>query len=428
MITLISLPIYPSSIKSCPLILSRYAGVGSHRYPLGFSGDTKITWKTLKYLPCFTATATNVGYTWWSHDIGGHLSGEKDDEMYVRHVQFGVLSPINRLHGTNTPTLSKEPWLFGNGTGEIVKSWLKFRHALIPYLYSASYNTHESGKGLIEPLYYEWDEPNAYKYKNQYIFGGQLLVIPVATKLNKDGYTRIKAWIPQGVWTDIFTGERYDVGKGGVEKILLRKLDSVPVLAKEGCVLPLSMDKGNSIKNPEKMEISVWNGNGEFTLYEDGKESQNDGEFFTFFNIECVEKDDMIYQTLKISSSGDKSIIPIKRMLDLKFKSIKNGKITVKEKGNVVKANKKYGDCVRLEINYNADVDYEITVESIRLTNKQRLDIHANDVLLRAEGDNDLKSRVYLDLLNAKTEEEYAKIVDDSALSQGVKLKLKEIL
>ena len=49
---------------STPLILSRYCGVGSHRYPLGFSGDTFITWDTLEYLPEFTATASNVGYTW----------------------------------------------------------------------------------------------------------------------------------------------------------------------------------------------------------------------------------------------------------------------------------------------------------------------------------------------------------------------------
>ena len=30
-----------------PLILSRYAGAGSHRYPIGFSGDTYISWNTL---------------------------------------------------------------------------------------------------------------------------------------------------------------------------------------------------------------------------------------------------------------------------------------------------------------------------------------------------------------------------------------------
>ena len=56
-----------------PLILSRYAGCGSHRYPLGFSGDTIVRWKSLAYQPYFTLAASNTGYSWWSHDIGGHM-------------------------------------------------------------------------------------------------------------------------------------------------------------------------------------------------------------------------------------------------------------------------------------------------------------------------------------------------------------------
>ncbi|MBQ5929553.1 MAG: alpha-xylosidase, partial [Clostridia bacterium] len=181
---------------TAPLILSRYAGVGSHRYPLGFSGDTFITWKTLEYLPYFTLTASNVGYTWWSHDIGGHMFGEKNDELYVRHVQFGVMSPINRLHSSNALTMTKEPWYYKNGAGEIAQQWLRFRHQLIPYLYSASRKTNQEGIALVEPLYYEWDCAQAYRYKNEYIFGGELLVVPITKKANKDGYARVKAWIP----------------------------------------------------------------------------------------------------------------------------------------------------------------------------------------------------------------------------------------
>ena len=76
------------------LILSRYAGIGSHRYPIGFSGDSVISWDSLDFQPYFTANASNVGYGWWSHDIGGHMNGIKDDELATRWVQFGVFSPI----------------------------------------------------------------------------------------------------------------------------------------------------------------------------------------------------------------------------------------------------------------------------------------------------------------------------------------------
>lgn len=115
-----------------PLLMSRYCGVGAHRYPLGFSGDTFTTWKSLAYLPEFTNRAANIGYTWWSHDIGGHFGGDKDDEMMVRYVQYGVFNPIMRLHSTAQPIMSKEPNVYINGTNFILKELMRLRHRLVP--------------------------------------------------------------------------------------------------------------------------------------------------------------------------------------------------------------------------------------------------------------------------------------------------------
>ena len=86
-----------------PITFSRYAGPGSHRYPVGFSGDTVTSWASLDFQPYFTATAANLGYGWWSHDIGGHMFGVRDDELVTRWFQLGVFSPINRLHSTKDP-------------------------------------------------------------------------------------------------------------------------------------------------------------------------------------------------------------------------------------------------------------------------------------------------------------------------------------
>ena len=96
------------------LILSRYAGLGSHRYPLGFSGDTVVTWKSLDFQPYFTNCAANAGYTWWSHDIGGHMKGVQDDELYLRWLQYGVFSPI-LLHQGRPPRAGRGdlPRLYG---------------------------------------------------------------------------------------------------------------------------------------------------------------------------------------------------------------------------------------------------------------------------------------------------------------------------
>ena len=118
------------------LLFSRYAGPGSHRYPVGFSGDTMVTWDSLDFQPYFTATASNIGYGWWSHDIGGHMGGFKDGEMALRWLQFGVFSPIMRLHSTNNRFNSKEPWRYSPEIAAAMGEFLRLRHRLIPYTYT----------------------------------------------------------------------------------------------------------------------------------------------------------------------------------------------------------------------------------------------------------------------------------------------------
>ena len=153
------------------LIFSRYAGPGSHRYPVGFSGDTVITWESLDFQPYFTATASNIGYGWWSHDIGGHMMGYKNDELALRWLQLGVFSPIMRLHSTCCEFNGKEPWRYRKEVELIMDKFLRLRHQMIPYLHTMNRRASEEGIPLIQPLYYQnpgkWD---AFRMKNEYYF------------------------------------------------------------------------------------------------------------------------------------------------------------------------------------------------------------------------------------------------------------------
>ena len=412
-----------------PLILSRFCGVGSHRYPLGFSGDTFCTWATLDYLPYFTATATNVGYTWWSHDIGGHMLGAKEDEQYARHIQFGVFSPINRLHSSNAETVTKEPWEYKNGTGTVIQDWLRLRHRLIPYLYSASYRTHRQGTALIEPLYYQWDTPKAYEYKNEYLFGGQMLVAPVTQKCEADGYARVRVWIPEGKWTDIFTGDRYIAPKGGVEKTLLRTLESIPVLIKDGGVLPLSMDKGNSVENPEKLEVSVWNGNGEFVLFEDGRTQGNTQSVYTRFVNTYTQTTGAGMQSLTIKAEGDIGVLPQNRTLRVVFKELApETRVCVYKNGKALVLQKIYADDAAAEFVFDPTAEYLVTAEVCPCTEKQERTARALKVLIASEGEIAQKEKTWGAIRAAETVDAYLEAVQTSALSNGVKLRLLETL
>ena len=255
------------------LILSRYAGVGSHRYPLGFSGDTIITWDSLNFQPYFTATASNIGYSWWSHDIGGHMNGTRDDELFVRWVQFGVFSPIMRLHSTCNDFSGKEPWNYNDIANAIIKKYLRLRQRLIPYLYTMNLKTHKDGLPLILPIYYfEAENEKAYNYPNEYYFGEDLLVCPITEKGDElSKLSRVKAYLPKGYWVDIFTGIKY-AGEREIE--LYRSLDDIAVFARLGSILPLDARKsGNEIDNPNEFDLHVFAGaDGSYSLAEDASE------------------------------------------------------------------------------------------------------------------------------------------------------------
>lgn len=308
------------------LILSRYAGLGSHRYPLGFSGDTYTTWASLKFQPYFTNNAANVGYSWWSHDIGGHQKGTKDDELYLRWIQYGVFSPINRLHSCSNEFMGKEPWKVRGYIGELATRYLRLRHRLVPYLYSCNYMTHTEGRALCEPMYYSYKEDAAYQCPNQYMFGTQLMVCPITDKTDpKTALAKQDLWVPQGRYTDIFNGRIYHGGHYTV----FRGVETLPVLAREGAIIPLyHNDTTNDLSLSQPLDIWIYRGNGSFDMYEDDGVS-NDYQHGKYFisHMSVVENGNTL--TFTINTDGDKSILPATRTLYLCFRDVQSAQVTV---------------------------------------------------------------------------------------------------
>lgn len=257
-----------------PLTFSRYAGPGSHRYPIGFSGDSVISWESLQFQPYFTSTAANIGYGWWSHDIGGHCSGVRDEELAVRWLQFGVFSPIMRLHSTSNLFNGKEPWRFNEPAQSIMKEFLRLRHRLVPYLYTANWHCHSNEGVLIQPMYYDWpDCEEAYEVPNQYTFGSELIVSPITVPQDTVwGMGCATVWLPESgaLYYDFFTGTRYS---GGRKIKMFRSLERLPVLAKAGAIVPLAGEceaRENGTALPAEIELKIFAGSdGQYRLYED---------------------------------------------------------------------------------------------------------------------------------------------------------------
>lgn len=274
-----------------PLILSRYAGPGSHRYPAGFSGDSVISWDSLKFQPCFTATASNIGYGWWSHDIGGHMRGRFDEELQVRWLQYGVFSPILRMHSTNNLFGGKEPWRFGPEACEVMTRFLRLRHRLLPYLYTMNWRSHTQGEMPVQPMYYEHPRrEEAYKVPTQYYFGGELIVCPITEPMDRTLMRAgVTAWLPEGLHFDLFNGLMYH---GGRMIDLYRPLSEMPVLARAGAILPMAALEDcppNGTPLPASMDIHVYAGaDGAFEMAEDDGETMaylEGGRYMTSFSF-----------------------------------------------------------------------------------------------------------------------------------------------
>lgn len=292
-----------------PLTFSRYAGLGSHRYPIGFSGDSYSTWESLDFQPYFTANASNAGYTWWSHDIGGHQGGSRDDELAVRWLQFGVFSPIMRLHSTSNDFYGKEPWNYGVAAEQIMTEFLRLRHRLIPYLYTMNYLTHEQGLPLMQPMYYRHDEKDAYEVPNQYYFGTQMIVCPITKPRDrKTLLAEFDAWLPEGDWFDFFTGRHY---RGGRRIKLYRNLESIPVFVRAGGIVPTADDYQDChLHNPEKLKIFVFNGaDGCFDLYEDRGGNRPGDPTVTSFGFKAGDTAEFSIS----ASDGAEDVIPAGR-------------------------------------------------------------------------------------------------------------------
>ena len=399
-----------------PLILSRYCGIGSHRYPIGFSGDTHMTWESLDYIPYFTATASNAGYTWWSHDIGGHFHGFKDDELYLRYVQFGVFSPINRLHCVKREINTKEPWAHMSGTGSIAKDYLRLRHRMLPYLYSASIKNHKLGVSLIEPMYYDYpNSPEAYKYTNQYMFGGQLLVAPVTKKVGSLGMALTKCWLPEGKWTDIFTGDVYD---GGRVVELARYLEEIPVLAKAGGVFVTSEDKnGNSLENPHNLVLDIFNGNGEYKLYEDS----DSGEAVT--TVTDVYESGK--QRTTVCVDADKGVIPADRTYKLRFANIESGSVKVSAPKGKIAYESDDNDILTVTVTTTASC-FTVDVEFEENTKLELVKKMATRALSKMQGENNERFTFYKKLIEAESIEAYVEAVNAADIPKIYKKRLVE--
>ena len=300
-----------------PMLYHRWGGLGNHRYQVGFSGDSFITWASLKFLPYFNSTASNVLYGYWSHDIGGHQSKEwgspVEPQLYTRAMQMGLYMPIIRSHSTKDPSLNKEPWAFSSDTQQRLANVINGRYALVPYIYTMARKTYESGLSLCRPLYYDNPEAKeAYEFKEEYMFGDNLLIAPVTNEVDSvDGYATVKVWLPEGEWLEYETGKML---QGAATYKRRFTIDEYPVYVKAGSIIPYFGKLKNLSGTNQAVTIRVFPGadKGEFVFYEDNGEDKNYVTEYANTNLSYTRQGNQLCITIG-ARKGQYKDMPAKR-------------------------------------------------------------------------------------------------------------------
>jgi alpha-glucosidase/alpha-D-xyloside xylohydrolase len=269
-----------------PFALHRNASPGIQRFG-GFiwSGDPRSRWETLATHVSVAINSGLSGFPYWGSDIGGfNPTVEYTGELHVRWFLFGAFCPSFRAHGRNWHL--KLPWGWSGGDGGpfeagqwradpaelqnpeievICRKYLELRYRLMPYLYTAVRETHETGLPIMRALWLHYpDDAVAVARGDEYLWGHDLLVAPVVEK----GASSRRLYLPRGTWHDFWTEER---AAGGREIDRPVDLATMPLYVRAGAVLPIGPVRQYADEpNDDPVTLVVYPGaDGTSILYDD---------------------------------------------------------------------------------------------------------------------------------------------------------------
>jgi alpha-glucosidase (family GH31 glycosyl hydrolase) len=319
-----------------PYALHRNGYAGMQRYgSFLWSGDVYSTWETLKTHVPIAINTSLTGIPYWGTDIGGFVpTREFTAELYLRWFQFGAFCTLFRCHGRNWKL--RLPWGWNTGdpgpieiknydgaaipdatelhnpeVEEVCRKYLNLRYRMLPYLYSAVREATQTGMPVMRALWLHYpDDPNAVACSDQYLWGRDVLVAPVA----EQGARSRKIYLPRGVWYDFWTNQRIEGGRQITRAV---DLETMPLYVRAGAILPLGPVKQFVEEGTEEpLTLTAYPGtDGTFLLYED------DGRSFDYRRGEWMGVQLSWHdrsRTLRMQLASGSKMLASKRKLDVK--------------------------------------------------------------------------------------------------------------
>ena len=283
--------------------MTRSSSFGQQRYgSFCWSGDVVSQWNVMRKQIAAGLNYTLCGIPYWNTDIGGFFGWEYGNdwtdvaykELQVRWMQWGCFMPIMRNHCSSP--METEIYKLGN-PGEwafdVQKKFVELRYRLMPYIYSLSGEVTQKNGSIMRPFVMDFiDDKKALAIDNEYMFGHNLLVMPVTDSLYtyydrkaRKGFAKyedvasasekVDVYLPKGTdWYDFWNNERLFGGQ-----IVQREcpIDIMPVYVKAGSIIPFGPEvQYVAEKKWNNLEIRIYPGaDADFALYEDEGDNYN---------------------------------------------------------------------------------------------------------------------------------------------------------
>eukprot|EP01060_Flectonema_neradi_P041169 TRINITY_DN9672_c0_g1_i2.p1 TRINITY_DN9672_c0_g1~~TRINITY_DN9672_c0_g1_i2.p1 ORF type:complete len:856 (+),score=192.94 TRINITY_DN9672_c0_g1_i2:108-2675(+) len=270
---------YPNEQGSRVFTLTRSSFAGQQRTgAVLWSGDIMATWDSFRRQIVSALNYQMSGIPYWSEDIGGYFrnNGQYQNPDYwcllTRWFQFGVFTPIFRVHGqANT-----ELWNFGPYVERwVVDSAINLRYRLLPYIYSGFRRVEQEGYTMQRAMPFDFPgDMNVRNMGDQFMFGESLLVAPVYTPndTNSDVATR-SVYLPAGGWWEFNTGRMMGATVGWTVNISSTILQT-PIFARAGTILVMGPKIQHTGEAADPLEVRIYrDSDATFTLFEDDGKS-----------------------------------------------------------------------------------------------------------------------------------------------------------
>ncbi|MBW4420542.1 MAG: glycoside hydrolase family 31 protein [Myxacorys californica WJT36-NPBG1] len=243
-------------------VLTRSGFAGIQRWSSVWMGDNQSLWEHLEISIPMLCNMGLSGVGFVGADIGG-FAGNATAELFARWMQVGLLYPFMRGHSALL-SAQHEPWVFGERTEQICREYIELRYKLLPYLYSFFWQASTTGAPILRPLLYDYpNDPKTYELHDQVLLGSDIMAAPVY----RPGVEYRAVYLPEGTWYDWWTGERYN---GNSHILAHAPLERMPMYIRSGAIVPMQPVMQYVDQHPvDQLRVRIWQGDGEFTLYED---------------------------------------------------------------------------------------------------------------------------------------------------------------